>query len=91
MLNKKEAEVSLLLERLSASTGQFSGNLLLKGIDRFSGDSDSTNDHTNHCSHSRSGGMHVNVCFDDNPIGDLIKSDNQDNLLGIERNRETSK
>jgi hypothetical protein len=64
MINSKEKQVDLLLERLSVNVGQVSSNIILKRIEKLSNSLHSRNNHSDHDSHyqfDRDGGGHGNI------------------------------
>ncbi|WP_010403681.1 hypothetical protein, partial [Wolbachia endosymbiont of Nasonia vitripennis] len=65
MVNNKEKQVDLLLERLSVNIGQVSSSIILKRIEKLSGNFYGRNNHSSHCQFDRDGGGHGNICWAD--------------------------
>lgn len=73
MVNNKEKQVNLLLERLSANIGQVSSSVILKRIEKLSSNFHGRNNHSSHCQFDRDGGGHGNICWADKITEDLSK------------------
>ncbi|MFV1011516.1 hypothetical protein JR053_04750 [Wolbachia endosymbiont of Nasonia vitripennis] len=73
MVNNKEKQVDLLLERLSVNIGQVSSSIILKRIEKLSGNFYGRNNHSSHCQFDRDGGGHGNICWADKITEDLSK------------------
>lgn len=74
MVNNKEKQVDLLLERLSANIGQVSSSVILKRIEKLSSNFHGRDNHNSHCQFDRDGGGHGNIC-----LADKIKEDLTEN------------
>ncbi|WP_264375213.1 MULTISPECIES: hypothetical protein [unclassified Wolbachia] len=74
MVNNKEKQVDLLLERLSVNIGQVSSSIILKRIEKLSGNFHGRNNHSSHCQFDRDGGGHGNICWADKIKEDLTEN-----------------